>query len=79
MNLYNRNRPTDIEKKLMVTKGKKWRGRINWEIGIDVYTLQYIEQVTNKDREHRELCLEINSPFLPDNKITQGTLLNTLQ
>ena len=24
-------------------------GRINWEIGIDIYTLLYIKQITNKD------------------------------
>ena len=24
-------------------------GEINWEIGIDIYTLLYIKQLTNKD------------------------------
>ena len=33
----------------MVTKGGKWRGRINWEIGIDTYTLLYIKQIANTD------------------------------
>ena len=32
----------------MVTRGEKGRG-INWEIGIDIYTLLYIKQITNKD------------------------------
>ena len=32
----------------MVTREKSG-GRINWEIGIDVYTLLYIKYVTNKD------------------------------
>ena len=32
----------------MVTRGERWRG-INWEIGIDIYTLLYIKQITNKD------------------------------
>ena len=32
----------------MVTRGEKGRG-INWEIGIDVYTLLYIKYITNKD------------------------------
>ena len=46
MNFFiNRNRL--IENKFMVSKGE-CRG-INQEIGINVYTLQYIKQVTNKD------------------------------
>ena len=28
--------------------GRRWGG-INWEIGIDIYTLLYIKQITNKD------------------------------
>ena len=32
----------------MVTRGKA-RGGINWEIGIEIYTLLYIKQITNKD------------------------------
>ena len=35
--LQNRSRVTDVENKLMVTKGE--RVGINWEIGIDIYTL----------------------------------------
>ena len=35
--LQNRNRVTDVENKLMVRGGG-----INWEIGIDAYTLLYI-------------------------------------
>ena len=46
--LQNRNRVTDVENKLMVTRGKGGGG-INWEIGIDIYTLLYIKQTTNKD------------------------------
>ena len=38
--IYKTEVVTDIESKLMVTRG--WRGRgINWEIGIDVYTFLY--------------------------------------
>ena len=33
----------------MVTRGKKGWGRINWEIGTDIYTLLYIKEITNKD------------------------------
>ena len=32
----------------MVTRGKGGGG-INWEIGIDIYTLLYIKLTTNKD------------------------------
>ena len=42
--MQNRNRPTDVENKLMVTKGESDReGRRNWEIGTDTYTLLYIK------------------------------------
>ena len=37
--LQSRNRDTDIENKYMDTKGKRWGGGVNWEIGIDIYTL----------------------------------------
>ena len=40
--LQNRNRATDVENKLLVTRGKRGEG-INWEIGIDIYTLLYIK------------------------------------
>ena len=50
MNLFtNRNRLTDIENKLMVTKGEMWRGGINQELGINIYTLLSIKQINNKD------------------------------
>ena len=42
-----RDRVTDVENKLTVTRRE--RGGVNWEIEIDVYTLLYIKQVTNKD------------------------------
>ena len=52
MNWFARQKQTDVEKKSMDTKGGK-RGRgINWEIGIDVYTLLYIKQITNKDLQY---------------------------
>ena len=38
--LQNRNRSTDIENKLMVSKGEGW-GAIKWELGIDICTLLY--------------------------------------
>ena len=40
--LQNSNRPTDRENKLTVTKGEGGGG-INWEFGINIYTLLYIK------------------------------------
>ena len=37
------NRPTDLENKLMVTKGGKCGGGINLEVGINIYTLYKID------------------------------------
>ena len=37
-----RNRVTDVDNKVMVTRGEKVGGGINWEIG-DIYTLLYIK------------------------------------
>ena len=39
--IYKTERVIDVENKLMVTKGKRV-GEINWEIGIDIYTLLLI-------------------------------------
>jgi len=61
MNFFQkRERVTDVENNLMVNKGK--RGGINWETGIDIYTLLYIKQITNKDL----LYSEGNSIFCND-------------
>ena len=35
----NRNRDTDVEDKCMDTKGGKQGAGMNWEIGIDIYTI----------------------------------------
>ena len=40
----NRNRLTDLENKLMVTKGERRGQGINWEFGINIYTLLYIKR-----------------------------------
>ena len=47
--LQNRKRVTDVENKLMVSKeGKRWGGRINWEVGTDICTLLLIyKKITN--------------------------------
>ena len=46
--LQNRNRVTNVENRLMVTRGGREKG-INWEIGIDMYTPLHTKQITNKD------------------------------
>ena len=44
INLFtNRNRLTDLENKLTVTSGEGRGGRIDWEFGIDMYTLLYLK------------------------------------
>ena len=44
MNLFiKQNRLTGTENKLMVSKGERWKGEINWEFGINVFTLVYIQ------------------------------------
>ena len=58
--LQGRNGDTDVEKKLMDTKGGKWRGRgggglMNWEIGIDMYTLICIKWITNKNLLYKKI------------------------
>ena len=39
----------DLENELMVTRGEKAGGGIDWEFGIDMYTLLYLKEITNKD------------------------------
>ena len=50
MNLFTKqNRLTDFKNKLLgYQKGNVWGG-INWEFGINIYTLLYIKQIINKD------------------------------
>ena len=38
-----------LREQLMVTRKKEWRGRIDWEFGIDMYTLLYLKWITNMD------------------------------
>ena len=47
MNLFTKQRVTDAEDKLMVTRRERG-GRIIWKIRIDIYTLLYIKQITSK-------------------------------
>ena len=41
--LQNRNILTDLENELMVTRWEGRVGGINWEFGIDIYTLLYLK------------------------------------
>ena len=47
--LQNRNRLTDLENELMVTRGEGLEGGIVKEFGFDMYTLLYLKWITNKD------------------------------
>ena len=71
--LQGRNRDTDVENKRMDTKGGKWGwggGVMNWEIGIDMYTLIYVKQITNKNLLYKKIIKFKNSKKLPHNEIT---------
>ena len=46
--IYKTEVESQIQKTNLWLPGSKG-GRINWEIGIDIYTLLYIKQITNKD------------------------------
>ena len=39
--------------KFRVTKGRKWEGEINQEVGISTYILLHIKQIINKDLLYR--------------------------
>ena len=45
----NRKRLTDSENEFMVTRGMGWGRGIDWELGVDMYTLLYLKQIINKD------------------------------
>ena len=45
----DRNRVKDFKTELLVTKGKMLGEGIKWEVEIDIYTLLYMEWMSNKD------------------------------
>ena len=50
MNFFTKPyRLTDLENEFMVTRGEGWGKGIDWEFGMDMYTLLYLKWVTNKD------------------------------
>ena len=48
-NLQDRNRLKDFETKFMITTGGMLKGGMDWEVGIDMYTLLYKKLVGNED------------------------------
>ena len=44
-----KQKQSDFENKLMVTNGATLAGAMNWELGIDMYTLLCVEWITNED------------------------------
>ena len=55
--LQNRNRLTDIENKLTVTKGKRVKGERSQEAGITIYTTVYEIDNQEPSVQHRKLYL----------------------
>ena len=51
MNLFTKQKQTHRFRKQTYSyqRGKRWKGGINQEVGIDIYTILYIKQVTNKN------------------------------
>ena len=47
-NLFPKQRLTDTENKLMVKEGERWV-RTNEDVGINIYILLYIKEITNKN------------------------------
>ena len=41
--IYKTETDSQIENTLMVIKGERWQRRINWEFGIDIYSVLYIK------------------------------------
>ena len=50
MNLFTKQKQSHrCRKQTYGYQGIRWRREINWEIGINIYTLLYIKYSTNKD------------------------------
>ena len=49
MNLFTKQKHTDLEKELLVTRGEKWGKGIVREFRIDKYTFLNLTWITNKD------------------------------
>ena len=62
MNLFTKQKQSQRCRKQFYGYQERSGGRDKWEIGLDIYTLLYVKQITNKDLLY----------------IAQGTLINTL-
>ena len=50
MNLFTKQKKTHrLRERTYGYQGEGWGGGIDWEFGIDMYTLLYLKQITNKD------------------------------
>ena len=49
IHLQNRNRLKDLEIELMVTREKGYGRGIDWDFGVDFYTLLYLKLKATKD------------------------------
>ena len=49
MNIFTKQKHTDLENQLMVTREEVWEEMIVRDLGIDMYTLLYLKWITNKD------------------------------
>ena len=50
--IYKTEVDPQMQKTNLWLPGGKMGGGINWKIGIDIYTLLYIKQITNKDLQY---------------------------
>ena len=57
---YLQNRESQMQKTIYGYRGERGGG-INWETGIDIYTLLYIKQITNKDLMYTNKDLMYNT------------------
>ena len=79
--LQGRNWDTDVENKRRDTKrGKRLGGGavMNWEIGIDIYTLICIKWITNKNLLYKKIKFQ-NSKKKKCNNCNMWTLINWLK
>ena len=49
MNIYTKQKQTHRLQKLMVTKGDRWWGGIEWGFGIGICTVLYMEKCIDRD------------------------------
>ena len=66
MNLFIKQKQTHrLREQLTVTGGEGLKGGIDWEFGIDKYTLLYLKQITN-----RTYCIAQGTLLISCNNLT---------